>query len=214
MDFFYRPPKFLKLIFPDIIWENEEDKILLTIDDGPSDNTMRILDSLDRFGIKAIFFCTGKNIEKYFNEFNAIIKSGHIIQNHGYEHKRMILRNRKKNFEDIDRSCQVIRELTGNTPVLYRPPYGLFNLHTLQAVRKNGMQMMLWSLLTGDHTGDFAAVRRITNSYLERNTILVMHDNRKASVVFDQSLEHIVNLAEERHFDFSLTELKTSRDKK
>jgi len=63
MDFFYRPPKFLKFVFPGIIWENEENKILVTVDDGPSDNTFRILDSLERFGIKAIFFCTGKTLK-------------------------------------------------------------------------------------------------------------------------------------------------------
>ncbi|MBU4487048.1 MAG: polysaccharide deacetylase family protein, partial [Candidatus Delongbacteria bacterium] len=92
MDFLYKPPQFIKAVFPGIIWNNSQDRIVLTIDDGPSENTFRILDGLERHKLKAIFFCTGKNIEKHFNEFNAIIKSGHRIENHGYSHKRLILR--------------------------------------------------------------------------------------------------------------------------
>ena len=69
MDFLYKPPKLIKQIFPGIIWDNEENEILITIDDGPSENTGKILEILDRFGMRAVFFCAGKNIEKHQNEF-------------------------------------------------------------------------------------------------------------------------------------------------
>jgi len=60
--------------------------------------------------------------------------------------------------------------------------------------------MMLWSLLSGDYTGDFALVRRLTDSYLDKNSIIVLHDNEKAKQIFDQSLEHIVKTAKEKNF--------------
>jgi peptidoglycan/xylan/chitin deacetylase (PgdA/CDA1 family) len=204
MDFLYKPPKFLKMLFPDIIWDNSEGGILLTIDDGPSADTFRILDSLGRHGLKAVFFCTGRNIEKYFKEFSAIIREGHTVQNHGYHHKRMILRDRNYNFSEVERTNKLINDITGTSPVLFRPPYGLFNTHTLKALKKNGMKMMLWTFLTGDHTGDFASVRRLGDTHLSSNSIIVMHDNNKSASVFDQSLEYIVTLAKDRKFDFSL----------
>lgn len=202
MDILYRPPAMLKSLFPGIIWDNESDGILVTIDDGPSENTYKVLDSLDRHGIKAVFFCTGKNIEKYFHEFNAIIKAGHRIESHGFDHKRMILRDRKYNIGQIEKGNEVIRQFTGIHPSLFRPPYGLFNFHTINAVKSNKMRMMLWTLLSGDHTGDFATVRRLTDTYLTKNSIIVLHDNKKSSLVFDQSLEHIRKTVSDRRWVF------------
>ncbi|MFO7810644.1 MAG: polysaccharide deacetylase family protein [Candidatus Delongbacteria bacterium] len=204
MDIFYRPPKIFRIMFPGMIWENNEDKILLTIDDGPSEFTHRILDVLDRFRIKAVFFCTAKNIEKYFNETNAIIRSGHKIQNHGYTHKRMIFRSKSFNFRELKKSTGIIKDITGESPRFFRPPYGLFNKNTLDAVRMTGSKMMMWSFLSGDHTADFADVRRLTDTYLKKNSIIVMHDNKKSAEIFEDSLGYIVRAAKDRGYSFSL----------
>ncbi len=202
MDFFYRPPEIIKRIFPGIIWKNSQSEILLTIDDGPSENTFRVLDSLDRQGIKAVFFCTGKKIEEHFHEFNAILKAGHCVENHGYDHSGMLLKSKKQNTENIEKVNRIIKEYTGALPGFYRPPYGLFNHHTLKAVEANGMKMMLWTVLSGDHTGDFSTVRRLIGSYLRKGSIIVMHDNRKSSEIFSESLEYIVSTATDRKLGF------------
>ncbi|MDD3043898.1 MAG: polysaccharide deacetylase family protein [Candidatus Delongbacteria bacterium] len=204
MDLFYKPPKIIKKLFPGIIWDNDENEILITIDDGPSKNTGIILESLERLGLKAVFFCTGKNIEKYPDEFNSIIKAGHSVQNHGYHHKRMIFKNQRNSSLEILRTNKVINDRAGKYPVLFRPPYGWFNINTVKSASDNGMKIMLWTILSGDHTGDFSTVRRLTDSYLTSNSIIVMHDNIKASIIFDQSLEYIFKTAEDRKFDFSL----------
>lgn len=204
MDFLYKPPKIIRKLFSSIIWENEENEILITIDDGPSKNTGIILESLERLGLKAVFFCTGKNIEKYPDEFNSIIKAGHSVQNHGYHHKRMIFKNQRNSSMEILRTNKVINDRAGKYPVLFRPPYGWFNINTVKSASDNGMKIMLWTILSGDHTGDFSTVRRLTDSYLTSNSIIVMHDNIKASIIFDQSLEYIFKTAEDRKFDFSL----------
>ena len=198
MDFLYKPPKIIRSLFPDIIWENDKEGIILTIDDGPSDNTFRVLDALDKHKIKAIFFCTGKNIENHFREFSAIVKAGHRVENHGYNHERLLFKGKGTNYKEIERTNEIIKEVTGKKPDLFRPPYGLFNLHTRSAAKENGMKIMLWSFLTGDHTQNFALVRRLIDSYLERKSIIVMHDNKKSSVIFDQSLEYISRAASEK----------------
>jgi len=194
----------IRKLFSGIIWENEENEIIITVDDGPSENTGKVLQSLERFGIKAVFFCTGKNIEKYPDEFNSIIKAGHSVQNHGYRHRRMIFKNQRDSSKEILRTNKTIKDLTGQSPIMFRPPYGWFNTNTIRAVSDNGMKLMLWTILSGDHTGDFATVRRLTDSYLTSNSIIVLHDNLKASIIFDQSLEYIVKTAADRKFNFSL----------
>ena len=203
MDFLYRPPEMIKKIFPGIIWDNSDPGILLTIDDGPSENTFRVLDSLEKHGIKAVFFCTGKKIEKHFHEFNAILKAGHCVENHGYDHKRMILMNRNSSFKQVEKTNKIISDFGVTQPLFFRPPYGLFNHHSLRAVEAKKMKMMLWTLLSGDHTGDFSTVRRLIGSYLRKGSIIVMHDNRKSSEIFSESLECIVRTAMDRKLSFS-----------
>ncbi|HQP70882.1 MAG TPA: polysaccharide deacetylase family protein, partial [Clostridiales bacterium] len=193
---------FIRALFPDIIWENSKEGIMLTIDDAPSENTFRILDALDKHKIKAAFFCTGKNIEKHFREFSAIIKAGHRIENHGFNHKRLILKGEGRNKKEICSTNDLIVKITGKKPEFFRPPYGMFNLHTKTAANQEGLKIMLWSFLTADHTQDFAMVRRLTDTYLQNNSIIVMHDNQKSSVIFDQSLEYIAKAAIEKKYFF------------
>lgn len=58
----------------------------LTIDDAPSSDTIRKLDVLDRMEIKALWFCRGEFIEMHLDAVVEIIKRGHIIGNHSYNH--------------------------------------------------------------------------------------------------------------------------------
>ena len=198
MDLFNHPPKFVKALFPWIIWEIEPNGVLITIDDGPSESTEKILEVLDRYNIKAIFFCTGKNIEKYPSNFQRIVKSGHIIGNHGYDHKQLLFSSKRSNYKSFKKTDDMIKSVMGVSSKLVRPPYGRFNHHTIKALKKLNNTMMLWSLLSGDHTGDFAHVRRLINSYLDDRSIVVLHDNRKSKDIFAESIEYIVQTCKDK----------------
>ena len=60
----------------------------LTIDDAPTEDMKEKIDFLDSKGIKAIWFCVGKNLEKFPEQAIYAIKKGHIIGNHSYSHPR------------------------------------------------------------------------------------------------------------------------------
>lgn len=75
-------------------------KVHLTFDDGPDDNvTPRILDALNRRGVKATFYISTHNLAA--NTINPtlinMINSGHVVGNHGHEHKAHDLRLLKNN---------------------------------------------------------------------------------------------------------------------
>ena len=198
MDLFNHPPKLVKILFPHIIWDIETNGILITIDDGPSENTDKVLEVLDRYKIKAIFFCTGKNIEKYLEYFERMINKGHYIGNHGYDHKQLLLSSKKMHDKSFKKTDDLIKNITGKSAKLVRPPYGRFNHHTSKALKKLNSTMMLWSLLTGDHTGDFSHVRRLVDSYLQDRSIIVLHDNEKANQIFSESIKYIVQVCKDK----------------
>ena len=65
--------------------ENQK-KIALTFDDGPSEFTLEVLNLLKKHNANATFFCIGKNIEAHPEIVKQIIAEGHLVGNHYYSH--------------------------------------------------------------------------------------------------------------------------------
>ncbi|NMA68415.1 MAG: polysaccharide deacetylase family protein, partial [Desulfitobacterium sp.] len=64
-------------------FKKEPEKIVyLTIDDGPSENTLPILEILRKEEVKATFFVIGSQVEKYPDILRMTHAEGHAIGNH------------------------------------------------------------------------------------------------------------------------------------
>ncbi len=73
--------------FPPFKENNPNRKVAyLTFDDGPSSNTIPILDILDKYGIKATFFVMADESEEAKEGYLEMIKRGHTIALHTYSH--------------------------------------------------------------------------------------------------------------------------------
>ena len=68
-------------------------KIALTFDDGPSNETSRFLDALEDLQVRATFFVCGRNVERRPTDTRSIVAAGHTIGNHTYSHPRLALRS-------------------------------------------------------------------------------------------------------------------------
>nr|MDO8114168.1 polysaccharide deacetylase family protein [Candidatus Sigynarchaeota archaeon] len=101
----------------------------LTIDDAPSGDTPRKLALLDALGIKALLFCRGEFIDQRPEIAADIIKHGHVMGNHSYNHpyfSRMRLAKCKAQIERTDRSIDQVYEKAGiERPArVFRFPWG------------------------------------------------------------------------------------------
>lgn len=100
----------------------------LTFDDGPSANTDRVLDILDRYGIKATFFVVGKTGALDQQRMKAIVDRGHTIAMHSWSHNYKTLYASVDAFlEEFNSLYQWIHEVTGVYPSVYRFPGGSIN---------------------------------------------------------------------------------------
>ncbi len=70
----------------------------LTFDDGPSDNTLLILDILERYNVKATFFVIGASKTEYLP---LIAEKGHSIGIHSWTHNYSIYRSVDSFFADF-----------------------------------------------------------------------------------------------------------------
>ena len=104
-------------------------RALLTVDDVASKNTPAMVDYLKEKGIRAIFFATGENVEKYREEAEYALKNGMIVGNHSYSHPHFSALTMDACAKEIERCEQVLDQLYRDCGVerRYRPfrfPYG------------------------------------------------------------------------------------------
>lgn len=105
-----KTPTFIQKLFSNYTWKinNTENKIYLTFDDGPIPNvTEWVLDLLKDENIKATFFCIGENIKRNPEIFKRILKEGHAIGNHTFNH----LNGWKTNTNDYVENFQLCEEM-------------------------------------------------------------------------------------------------------
>jgi len=120
--------------------------IALTFDDGPHRNgTPAVLEALAAHEALATFFLVGEQVEREPGLVAEIAAAGHEIGVHGYRHVLLLRRSPWAVRDDLLRTRDLIATATGRSPTVYRPPYGVFSGPALAAVRRLGLEPLLWS---------------------------------------------------------------------
>ena len=147
-------------------------EVALTFDDGPSETqTPAILATLDRLGARATFFEEGRHVAGREALMRQILASGDEIGNHSFHHPR------DPGAAELTATDEAIRDATGFEPCLFRPPYGLIDAKDRTAARAAGLQLVLWSLDSGDDIHRAAATIRTTVlTGAKPGAIVLMHD--------------------------------------
>ncbi len=182
--------------------------VALTFDDGPSpEHTPRILDLLDRAKMSATFFVIGKKAEKYPEIVREIVRRGHDVALHGYEHDRLVaLRGAGRVTRDIERAIAVLEGITGVRPRLYRPPVGHTSPRVAKAAEDTDVELVGFSVraLDGLKNAKPDDVARRVIRGLDDGAIVLMHDaaerdDREPAAI--QALPKVLEAMRERHLD-------------
>lgn len=171
-------PVFLRPLFGRITWrvKTESRLIYLTFDDGPvPEVTPRVLDILDSYGWKATFFCVGENVHKYPELYQEILRRGHHVGNHSYNHVRGFRLSTLEYVANVKKASELIDSK------LFRPPHGRIKLSQIKALR-NDYQIIMWDVISYDYDKKMSpeAVFNIIMRYLRKGSIVVFHDSVKA----------------------------------
>ncbi len=154
--------------------------VVLTFDDGPDPvHTRAVLDALDVHGAKATFFVIGKKAEAHRDVVEEILRRGHEVGVHGYAHDRLFaLRGSKRVRADLERAIRVLENITGKTPLLFRPPIGHTNPTIARISDQLDLTMVGWSVRARDglaRTKPDDVLARISRG-LEDGAIVLLHD--------------------------------------
>ncbi|UJD06518.1 MAG: polysaccharide deacetylase family protein [Candidatus Nanosynbacter sp. HMT-348_TM7c-JB] len=157
--------------------------IALTFDDGPGPYTAHLLDVLDQYGAKATFFLIGSKVSSQANVVRSIHARGHQLGNHSWSHPELPKLPVDQIAGEIDRTNDAIKQATGVTPAILRPPYGAVNGVVLEQLRLRGMSSILWSVDTrdwADRNSDIVCSRAVAGA--RPGAIILMHDIHQTSV--------------------------------
>lgn len=170
--------------------------ILLTFDDGPHpEYTERLLDLLDEYGARAVFFIIGQRAEKRPDLVKACLDRGHAIANHTYTHLDDGIGGRYSRpqvSDDIAKCSDLVQRVTGQATRLFRPPRGELNTKTVGAARDTGHRIVLWSIEGGEwgRRSDWSAadIAAYVAGGVRKRDILLLHDDNEKSLVVMASL--------------------------
>ncbi len=181
-----------------------EKKIALTFDDGPHYKyTEKVLDILEKYGVKATFFVIGVNAERHPDKVKLISSLGHEIGNHTYSHPHLKKVTAHELEAEIQRASEVICKLTGKTPVLFRPPEGYCCADVSDTAKKIGCEVILWSHDTRDwaHTPSEEISKNILDS-VGCGDIILFHDFITPDTPTPKTLETVIPKLIERGYEF------------
>lgn len=189
------PPKFIRNMFPDLIWSIEDERgVYITFDDGPTPGvTEWILATLRRYNAKATFFVLGKNVELYPDLYEKILADGHRVGNHTYSHQKGLGMSLERYVEDIDFASDLVQSN------LFRPPYARVTRSQIRAVAQR-YKIVMWSIVSRDYNRRLSPERCLRGvlPHIEAGSIILFHDSEKAfpnmSYALPRTLEHIAQL--------------------
>lgn len=176
-----------------------ENVVALSFDDGPVEETLKILDILDKFEASAAFFCVGKNIQKNPEIFKEIISRGHIVGNHTFSHTRkMGFLSSKTILKEIKDCDEIAEKTTGLKLNLFRPPFGIINPKTKKALHNTGHQVIGWNIRPYDAVtkSPEVIINRITKN-LKSGDLILLHDNMPKTAAI---LEQLLVILKQRNF--------------
>lgn len=172
-------------------------KVYLTFDDGPSENTGKILEILAEYDVKATFFVTGQQAVSHPEWYQAIVDGGHTLGMHSYSHRYGEIYRSEDDFgSDLLKLQSYIENTTGVTPSFYRFPGGSSNTVSelpmsvfCDYLTDNSITYFDWNVSSKDAASPMRPTEEIVyncTSNLEsfQNAVILLHDaSNKSSTV-------------------------------
>lgn len=178
--------------------EGEHPKVYLTFDDGPSENTSKILDILKERGIKATFFVIGQEDEESKELYQRIVAEGHTLGMHSFSHKYDVIYKSLESFqEDMEHLRSYLEEVTGVTPTIMRFPGGSSNQvsnvdirELIRYVKEQGITYYDWNVVSGDATSQVYTPDELVANVMEDvvkydTSVVLMHDSSPKATTVD-----------------------------
>ncbi len=191
------------MLFPGALWRKPvegQKTVYLTFDDGPiPDITPWVLDLLDKYEIKATFFCVGDNVRKHPDIYKMVLERGHRVGNHTFNHVQGIRKFSKRYLENTRLASEYIDSK------LFRPPHGHMRVSQFFTLRRY-YKIVMWDVVTRDYSKLMTPEKVFENvkRYTRDGSVIVFHDSLKAEKNMKYALPQSIEWLKEQRYTFKL----------
>lgn len=179
-----QPAKVTVIDKQDETFDPTKPMVAFTFDDGPSYNgaSDRILDTIEKYGIKATFFMVGTNAKANPDNVKRKVELGCQIGNHTYDHKQY---GKNVSASSIQKGAEAVSNAAGGAKVTcFRSTGGKTTDAMRDECRREGVPLYHWSLDTEDwKSRDAEKVYDVVMSQIKDGDIVLMHE------IYDSSAE-------------------------
>ena len=184
--------------------------VALTFDDGPSRETAAFLRVLEDAGVAATFFHIGVNMTQQPTAVSALHSQDYLLGNHTWAHPDMSRLSSSAQATEMDRATAQQRAIVGDSPCVFRPPYGAYNSTTLSLARSRGMSVWNWSVDTRDWEAPPSGTPAWTNLIVSRaqaggsqiHPVVLLHTQPDGSASTLAALPRIITYYRDRGYTF------------
>lgn len=184
-----------------------ENKVALTFDDGPDTHfTPQVLDMLKKHNVKATFFLIGARVKEHDEIVKRIHDEGHVIGNHTYWHPNLPKEELDRMDWEVTETENVIEDITGYKPRLFRSPYGALNEEMVETLGEMNNTIIGWNVDSLDWKqlgADVIADNVLSN--VDLGSIILMHDGGDWSMDLTgtvEGLDKIISKLKEDNTNF------------
>ena len=183
----------------------------LTFDDGPSINTIALMDAFKERGVQATFFLLGQEVDNRPDIALRIHEEGHEIGNHSYNHRDFTRLEAAAIRRQINDTNDAIYRAVGFIPSLLRPPYGATNRTVVNIAAEMDMPIVMWSVDPKDwFYRDAQIIYDNVITHAVEGSIILLHDVREATV--DAAVMVVDTLMAEGYEFVTLSEMFAYRE--
>ena len=178
-------------------------EIALTFDDGPFPQaTEPILEILKQHKVRATFFVNGESAARFPNLVKKIRFENHEIGNHGYTHKTLLLRSCNVIHREIDKTDEILKEITGFKTNLFRPPYMRWGIFLYNILLQKNKKIVLADVSPKDFSKtDPDEVVTFCQKKIKNGSIIVLHDNKKTVSITPKALDKLIYSLKEMEYE-------------
>lgn len=159
-----------------------EEKVLSISFDAAwgSANTEELLNILDRYEARTTFFLVGFWAEKFPELVAEIVARGHEIGNHSATHPHMSQLSAAQIREELRKTSDLVKSITGQPTTLFRPPYGEYNDLVVRVSREEGYECVQWNVdsLDWKNLGTQNMISQCTKAVNPGDIVLFHNDSK------------------------------------
>ena len=194
--------------------DTTEKVVALTFDDGPTEWTPEVLNTLAEKQIPATFYLNGADLDRHPDQGVAIARAGHEIGNHTYSHRRMMLVSAATVAEEIERTDAAIAQTGYRGPVTFRPPYGKKLWSLPRYLADHGRTTVTWDL-EPDSAGTPTTEQIVTDvvENVRPGSIILLHVMLESRAASRAAVPQIIDRLQSEGYQFvTVSELLALND--